>query len=487
MGKMDNNTVRITQIVGEPHLKHFYDIETVHQIDKGGRNSVKSSKNEVKCALQMLKDPTCEVAVIRQNYTDHRDTTFAGLKIGFERLKVPLVGGRDYPMGKNSAMYIQTPYGNYVHFGGMNDTDSIKGMRPTKLGNEIKIVWLFEITQFKSQYDMEQAIATFIRGNKDYFFILYEYNPHPKRSHWTYDWARRMSKRDDCYVQHTNYNDLPKWQQDEWLGKLAIKNIQMLKEMDVEQYKSIYLGLPANLAGGIYKGFTRTRHVGVCGLQQYMKVDIGIDYAVTDATVFTARGTLPGYAGIEFPMTFYHKNGVSAGQYLMEDYIREFFKFAFKVYERFGLAMTIWVDSANKDFKETLEREIMRRGIYYIAVGRLNKLKKVDRVKPRKGEIKKKDDSALQGRINIFNRMLGAGFVTIDPECIELIAAIEEAEYDKNGNPLDDGSVDRDSVDSMDYSYLDDIDLIDEVIFERGGNLDGNRQDETQETPKYHI
>lgn len=472
--------IRISEIVGEPHLKQFNSTK-LHQVDKGGRSSAKSSKNEVKIALQMLKDKTCEVAVIRQNYTDHRDTTFAGLKIGFQRLHYPLKSRRDYPMGKHSAMFMSLPQGNYVHFAGANDLDSIKGIRPTRLENQIKILWLFEITQFKSEYEMQQIIATFLRGKKDYFMILYEYNPHPKPSHWTYEWARKMQKREDAYVQHTNYNDLPEWQQKEWVGELMIQEIETLKEIDYEQYKNIYLGLPANLIGSIYKRFDRDVHVKPCGNEPYMKMDIGVDYGVTDATVFTARGTLAGFRGIQIPTSYYHKNGKSQGNYLQEDYLDRLFEFCERVYNKFGVAMTVWVDSAEADFKRTFEREVVFRGIGYIMIGNLNKLMKLDKPKLHRGEVRQKDTTAIQSRISILNRMFGAKYIEIDPVNVELIAAIEEAEYNKDHEPLDDGSVNRDSIDSLDYSFLDDMEVIDDIILtKRGVDNVGKREQETR-------
>jgi PBSX family phage terminase large subunit len=474
---MPDRVIRISQIVGEPHLDNF-NSRKLHQVDKGGRSSVKSSKNEVKIALRMIEDKTCEVAVVRQNHVDHRDTTFAGLKIGFERLGYPLRAKRDYPTGKSGSLYIRTPQENYVHFAGLNDPESIKGIRPTKLGNEIKILWLFEITQFRSEYDMNQVIATFLRGQKDYFMILYEYNPHPKTSHWTYAWVKKMMKRDDAYVQHTNYIDLPEWQQRDWIGELMLQEINMLKEIDYEQYKNIYLGLPANLVGTIYKKFDKNNpnHVGECGLQKYMKIDIGNDYGVVDATVFTARGTLAGFNGIEIPSTFYHKNCINVGSYLQEDYIDRFFEWVEKLHDRFPMGMTIWVDSANKDFKDTIEREIVRRNVWYLAMGDLNKLKRLDKVQTKRGEIRKKDISAIQGRINLMNRMLGVDFIKIDPICVELIKAIEEAEYDKWNDRLDDGTVDVDSLDSLEYSWLDDMDIIDDKIYMKRGVINGAKQ-----------
>jgi len=177
---MTQRKIRISEIVGEPHLKHFSDFETMHQVDKGGRASLKSSKNEIKIPFAFAKDPTAEAVCVRAVYKDHRDTSFAGLKIGFERLGWPLKAGVDYPKGKNSTMYISTSQGNYVHFVGLNDYESQKGARPTKLGNAIKLLWLFEITQFKSEFEMNNIISNYARGKKDWFVILYEFNPPAK-------------------------------------------------------------------------------------------------------------------------------------------------------------------------------------------------------------------------------------------------------------------------------------------------------------------
>ena len=204
-----SDTIYLSQIIGEPHLEHFDDKDTTHQIDYGGRASLKSSKNEIKIPFLFAQDPTAECVAIRKVFKDHRDTTFSGLKIGFDRLHWSLQPQRDYPIGKSGKLWLSTQQGNYVHFVGLNDYESSKGARPTKLGNQIKIVWLFEITQFDNEEEMNNAISNYIRGDKDWFIILYEFNPHPKLSHWSYEWLEKMKGRPDAYVQKTNYNDLP--------------------------------------------------------------------------------------------------------------------------------------------------------------------------------------------------------------------------------------------------------------------------------------
>ncbi len=47
---------------------------------------------------------------------------------------------------------------------------------------------MFEITEYRDEYEMNQAIATFTRNKTmaDTFVIHYEFNPPPLRSHWIY-------------------------------------------------------------------------------------------------------------------------------------------------------------------------------------------------------------------------------------------------------------------------------------------------------------
>ena len=451
--------IRISEIVAKPHLKHFADRTTRHQIDKGGRSSGKSSKNEVKIPYLFLSDPTAECAVVRANYKDHRDTTFAGLRIGFSRLGWPLTPERDYPTGKSSPMFIKTPQGNYVHFVGLNDYESMKGARPTKDGNQIKILWLFEITQFASKFDMDNVIANFIRGSKDWFIILYEFNPPPKKTHWVYEWLSTMQDRQDTYIQHTNYNDLPEWQQHNWIGEPALEEIEMMKEIDFEQYKSIYLGQPANLSGTVYKKFDERIHVKHVEEKQFMHLFIGIDYGETDATSFVLYGLLPNWTGVRFPKQYWHKNTVSQGDKGVLEYADDFFMFAEECYKTYGKVMRAYVDSAAKHFWSYLKRERIRRAIGYVIIEETNK-------QPR-GE---KYDSAIEERIAIMNLMCALpGYMQIDPSCKHLIKALIECERDANGNRRDDGTTDIDSLDSCEYGWLDDIPMIESAILRAKG------------------
>ena len=444
--------VRISDIVAEPHLENF-NSSKLHQLDHGGRAGYKSSKNGVKIALAMLNDPQCEVVVVRQDYSDHKNSTFADLKIAFERLGIPIKQGINYPLGND--LWFKLPQGNYVHFAQMKDIDKLKGIRPRNPKNQIKIIWYFEITQFKSERFIVEANATFMRGDKDYFYALYEWNDAPKLSHWPYDFKKKMEQRDDTYVKKTNYNDAPEWQQKKFLGKIMLQEIERLFHIDPEQAKSTYLGFPANLSGTVYKQFDLDRNVKPA-THEYMDLIVGVDVGGNDATVFTLRGIKPNYKGEEIPRTYYHKNGVTGGIKNINEYVDDFLQFCEQTYAKYKKPITVFIDSANLMFIQLVEEYSYTQKYSYIVLEKLPKMKKL------KGA--KKEKTILQGRVDMNELKFGSGYTTIDPSCTELIKAIQEREYDKKGNPADDGSSDVDSIDSYDYTWIKDMDFIYDMI-----------------------
>ena len=446
--------IRISDLVAAPHLENF-NSTLENQCDHGGRAGYKSSKNAIKIALKTLEEPNIEVVVFRQDYTDHRDSTFRDLIWAYEMLGIKLKPGINYPTGTTSVLFIRLPQGNYIHFKQMKVKDKLKGYRPTKPTNTINIAWFFEITEYKDESYIASAKSSVMREAGEWFMSLYEWNDAPKLSHWTYDFADKMKYREDAYVKKTNYNDAPEWQQQAFLGKPLIREIEMLAKVDPELYKSEYLGFPANLGGTVYKQFDLDRNVKPA-THEYIDITIGVDVGGNDATVYTAKGFKENYSGMETFARYYHKNGVSGGIKNINEYVNDFFDFASMIYAQHKMAMTVYIDTANLMFKQLIEEIAMSSEYHYVIVDKLPKMKRL--------KIAKKEKSILQGRVDMNEIMFGSGYHTIDPSCKETIKAFQEREYDKKGNPADDGSSDVDSIDSSDYGWLKEMDLIYDII-----------------------
>jgi len=450
--------VYLSDIIAKPYLKLLKDKQTRHQVVYGGRASAKSSFHEIKIPYLLLSDPKAEAVVIRKDYKSHRNTTFAGLKIGFERLGWKLKPARDYPRGNTGSIYISTEQGNHIHFTGLHNLDSTKGARPHYSGNEIKIVWMMEITEFNSEEEMNQLISNYVRGQKDWFIILYEFNPHSNPNHWTYAWLEKMKARDDALTLMTTYKDLPEQQRLDFLGEAMLDEIEMLEALDYEQYKNIYLGLPANIAGNIYKKFDYDRHTFTLDETKYMDINIGVDYGETDATVFTAIGYTKNREAMHVLKTFYHKNKDSKEEKTIDDYVEDLFKFAEDIWSKYQTYFTIHIDSASKHFWNFFRKEKVRRRIGYFKVETTNKTKKTKRY-----------DNAIEERIGITNLMLSADYLKINKASKELIDAILYAERDNHGNRRDDASKDIDSLDSFEYAWLPAIEKIENAILRNKG------------------
>ena len=112
----------------------------------------------------------------------------------------------------------------------------------------IKIIWFEELTEFESSDDLDQIIATFTRGNDDWFIVLYSYNPPKNKYHWVNIWVDVMAARPDCRVTQSDYRTVP----EEWLGKIFLQQAEEMRRNDEKRYRWIYLGEVIGLEGLIY-------------------------------------------------------------------------------------------------------------------------------------------------------------------------------------------------------------------------------------------
>lgn len=112
----------------------------------------------------------------------------------------------------------------------------------------IKILWFEELTEFDSADEIDQIIATFTRGNDDWFIVLYSYNPPKNKYNWVNQWCEKMSQRADCIITQSDYRTVP----EKWLGKMFLDEAEQMRINDEQRYKWIYLGEVIGLEGLIY-------------------------------------------------------------------------------------------------------------------------------------------------------------------------------------------------------------------------------------------
>ena len=268
-----------------PHFWNTFNSKITHQIDKGGRGSTKTSKNCLKVVYHAISEDKCSAICIRKYQNTLRNSLFKEIKRAFSRFY--LKEDIDYKSSV-SPLEIKLYNNNRIYFAGLDDYEKLKGFidedRP------IKIVYFSEITEFDSEEEMQQVVATFSRGNADWFIVLYEYNPPKNKYHWVNEWAEKMSKRDDVLITSSDYRTVPQ----EWLGKVFVEEAERLKRYDEKRYRWIYLGEIIGIEGMIYNPdlfkYVKPTHIEDNKLK-IIYVDFSIDSGhQTSATVCGAYG-----------------------------------------------------------------------------------------------------------------------------------------------------------------------------------------------------
>lgn len=141
---------------------------------------------------------------------------------------------------KSPMEIIYKKYGTTMYFAGSDGIDDTKGIIDED--KPIKLVVLDELTEFFDDGEGEDELtnieATFVRGNKGGFQMIYLYNP-PKNPNAPINlWCKKMEKREDCIHIHTDYRDVPV----DWLGPDLIASAEMMKKADPKMYRWVWLG-----------------------------------------------------------------------------------------------------------------------------------------------------------------------------------------------------------------------------------------------------
>lgn len=234
--------IRLKEIIA-PHFWNTFTSKTPHQIDLGGRASTKTSKNAIKIIFHCLQERNCSAVILKRYQNTIRNSVYKEIKRALKRLGQ--IENMDY-WSYVSPMYIKLANGNNIYFAGGDDYERLKGMIDES--NPIKMVWFEELTEFDNQDILDQIIATFSRGNTDWFICLYSYNPPKNRYHWVNLWVENQKQRDGVQATVTDYRAVPS----EWLGNSFIEEAERLKKYDEKRYRWIYLGEVIGIDGLIY-------------------------------------------------------------------------------------------------------------------------------------------------------------------------------------------------------------------------------------------
>ena len=198
-------------------------------------------------------------------------------------------------------------------------------------------------------------------------------------------------------------------------------------------YDRYILGRWVSAQGAIYRAFADApeRFIGKWKDEAVRQVWIGVDFGGNgSAHAFAAVGCDAAFRSLYLADEYYRREIIPPAQ-LEEDFVG----FVRSAAARWRIA-GVYADSAEQVLIRGLNLALAREGLPYEAVN------------ARKGSIRE--------RIRFFNRMLGADRLTIAPHCAHTIEAMKQAVWDAKSPTvdvrLDDGSVNVDSLDAMEYA-----------------------------------
>jgi len=226
------------------HFWNCFNSKKPHQIYAGGRASTKTSMLSLKIAKFNLQYENCNAIIIKRYQNTIRNSVFKEIKRALKRLG--LTEDVDYKATVSPFQIHINKTNNDIYFAGGDDYEKVKGFIDEDA--PIKMVWFEELTEFDEPDQIDQIIATFSRGNDDWFITMYSYNPPKNRFHWVNQWAEQMALRDDVLYSHTDYRTVP----ESWLGQKFIEEAERLKKYDEKRYRWIYLGEVIGIEGLIY-------------------------------------------------------------------------------------------------------------------------------------------------------------------------------------------------------------------------------------------
>lgn len=235
--------INIKDIIA-PHFYKTFNSHKMHQIYKGGRGSTKTSMESIKVVYNCINEDNCSAVILRRYQNLLRNSVYKEIKRACKRLG--LIENVDYKAYLSPMKITFLTTNNSIYFCGGDDYEAVKGMiDENKL---IKIVVFEELTGWDNNDDIDQIIATFTRGNNDWFMAMYSYNPPKNKYNWVNVWSDNMSKRKDCIVSHSDYRTVPV----NWLGKMFIDEAHRMENYDNKRFKWIYLGEAIGIEGLIY-------------------------------------------------------------------------------------------------------------------------------------------------------------------------------------------------------------------------------------------
>lgn len=345
--------VRISDIIIQKYMPAFNDTRHKHVILTSGRAGAKSSFAAIRSVYRIASDPGGSVVVLRKHHNKLRKTVYKEMIRGINRLQIQK---NRFRITKSPMEITYKKHGTTIYFSGSDGIDDTKGIIDED--KPIKLVILDELTEFFEDGEGEDELAnieaTFVRGNRGGFQMVYLYNPPKNPNAPINQWCKKMERRPDCLHIHTDYRDVPV----EWLGRDLIESAEQMMLADEKMYRWTWLGESVGVDELIYYMFSaRHRELPEEG-RRYQTVYIGGDYGQQNATTFQAFGLDDYRQKLTGLQEFYHSGRVTGKQKPPSEYAAELCRMMDDIHREYGSTIFyIYLDPSAKGLQEEIKRQ----------------------------------------------------------------------------------------------------------------------------------
>lgn len=339
------------------------DTKHEHQIITSGRAGTKSSYAGVLAISTIVNDEPAAVIVLRKRHNKLRKTVYKEMIRAIGRLGM---NKDDFDIGVSPMQIRYKKNNNVIYFSGSDSIDDTKGIIDED--KPIVIAILDELTEFfdigEGEEELTNIEATFVRGNDNYFRMVYLYNP-PKNPNAPINvWCKKMELRPDVLHKHVDYRDVPV----SWIGKKLIESAELLKATDLRLYRWVWLGESIGVDDLIYYMFSDAL-VRESAAEVFKLIGIGVDYGQQNATTFQAAGVNINTRRIEGLAEFYHSGRDSGKQKSPSEYAQELINMTDALHEKYSCsAFYIYIDPSAKGLAEEIKRLARQSRPYAVSI-----------------------------------------------------------------------------------------------------------------------
>lgn len=355
--------VRISETIIPKYHGIFNNRTYKHIILTSGRAGTKSSFAGVRGIYQIVSDASGSVVALRKHHNKLRKTVYKEMLRGINRLGIPK---NRFWITKSPMEITYKKHGTTMYFTGSDSIDDTKGIIDED--KPIKLVILDELTEFFDDGEGEEELlnieATFARGNKGDFQMLYLFNPPKNPNSDAMKWLAKMKRRPDCIHIHTDYRDVPP----EWLGPDLIQSAETLHDIDERMYRWVWLGEAVGIDDAIYYMFNEGHLKGapVPYEDRFPIIAIGGDYGQQNATTFQAFGLDMAMRKLRGLGEYYHSGRETGKQKSPSEYAQDFVQFVVGLGEKYGMENTrfvLFLDPSAQGLQEEIKRACRAAGV----------------------------------------------------------------------------------------------------------------------------